>query len=291
LRLVIGWHFFREGADKIVQGDWTSAGFMRVAKGPLTPFYHWLLWDGEGRARLNEEATIEAWQQYLQRVIDHYRFDEKQTEQAQKVFDARRKQLEWFFDGDQKETFGNRKEIEEYFKGLDRVARYKQDPGRMEVASLRGQANQIEMDVNKKLGPWLNTIDSMWSGYERDLNALANEEQAKQGKLPLPLPGRKLLDTKFIDGIIPYFDLIVGIFLILGLFTRVSSIAGAGFLASIIMTQWPWAPGALPTNYQTIEMFALLVLAAVGAGRFAGLDFFLSLLWRRCCPPKTEKKA
>jgi uncharacterized membrane protein YphA (DoxX/SURF4 family) len=284
LRLVIGWHFFREGADKIVQGDWTSEGFMKVAKGPLTPFFHWLLWDGKGQARLDKEATLEAWDQYRQRVVDHFRFDEKQAKQAQETYDARRAQLEWFFSE-------NQDEIDQYFLGLERIARYREDPGRSEVASLRGQADQIEMDLNKKLGPWLASIDTMWSGFERDMNNLATDDQARRGKLALPLPGRKLLDTKFIDWIIPYFDLIVGILLIVGLFTRISAIAGAGFLASIIMTQWPWSPGALPTNYQVIEMVSLLVLAAVGAGRFAGLDFFVDLLWRRCCPPKTEKEA
>ena len=41
LRLVIGWHFYREGADKLIKGDFQSAAFMRVATGPLRP-YPWL---------------------------------------------------------------------------------------------------------------------------------------------------------------------------------------------------------------------------------------------------------
>jgi hypothetical protein len=62
-------------------------------------------------------------------------------------------------------------------------------------------------------------------------------------------------------------------------------------------TQWPGSPGAIDTYYQVIEMFAMLVLAAFGAGRFAGLDFFFEWLWLRCCKrtcgapkqgPKTE---
>jgi uncharacterized membrane protein YphA (DoxX/SURF4 family) len=129
----------------------------------------------------------------------------------------------------------------------------------------------------------------MWQGLEKDLNDLAREEQAGRGVLRLGKPGRHLLDSVFIDQIIPYFDLLVGACLILGLFTRVSALAGAGFLASIVATQWPGAAGALPTYYQVIEMLGMLVLAAFGAGRFAGLDFFLDLLCRRCCPPKTEK--
>jgi uncharacterized membrane protein YphA (DoxX/SURF4 family) len=284
LRLVVGWHFYREGADKIIEGDWTSAGFMRVAKGPLTPVFHWFLYDGQGRARLDEEATLEAWERHLQRVIDHYRFDEPQTERAQQVFEARKGQLEWFFDE-------NRAEIDQYFEGLERVDRYRRERGRAQVSSLRDQIATIEMELYGKLNPWLRSVDKLWTGYQRDLNALATPEQARRGSVSLPAPGQKLLDTKRIDVIIPYFDIVVGACLILGLFTRLSALAAAGFLASIIATQWPGYPGAAPTNYQQIEMVACLVIAATGAGRFAGLDYFLGLLWRRCCPLKQEKKS
>jgi uncharacterized membrane protein YphA (DoxX/SURF4 family) len=69
----------------------------------------------------------------------------------------------------------------------------------------------------------------------------------------------------------------VGVCLILGLFTRLASVVGAGFLLSIMSTQPPWADGVLATvklltAYQGIEFFALLLLAAIGAGTWAGLD-------------------
>ncbi len=289
LRLIIGWHFYREGADKIVAGDWTSAGFMTIATGPLTPVFHWFIYDGQGRARLDEEATLEAWEDYLQRIIAHYGFDQQQTEEAEQIFESRKEQLEWFFDV-------NRDEIRQYFEGLDRIARYRQERGRAEVASLRNQIAAIEVEVYGNLSDWLPTIDRMWSGYERDLNELAHPEQAQRGHLRLPPPGQKILDTKRIDVIIPWFDVIVGALLILGLFTRIAALAAAGFLAAIVATQWPGYPGAAETIYQQIEMFACLVLAATGAGRFAGLDYFVGLFWRRYCPLKNcplkkEKKS
>ncbi len=257
---------------------------MRVAVGPLTPVFHWFLYDGQGRARLDEQATLDAWDLYRQRVVDHYRFDEQQANQAQRVFETRKEQLEWFF-------ATNQGEIDQYFEGLERVAKYKRDRGRAQVTSLNDQIATIEMELYGKLAPWLATIDDIWSGYEQDLNALATPEQARRGRLAIPAPGQKLLDTNTIDVIIPYFDVVVGACLILGLFTRLSALAAAGFLASIIATQWPGYPGAAPTNYQQIEMVACLVIAATGAGRFAGLDYFLGLLWRRCCPLKQEKKS
>ena len=50
-------------------------------------------------------------------------------------------------------------------------------------------------------------------------------------RLRLPRPGRRTLDvdTVLIDRIVPWFDLIVGALLIVGLFTRLAALAGAGF--------------------------------------------------------------
>ena len=79
-----------------------------------------------------------------------------------------------------------------------------------------------------------------------------------------------------INHIIPWFDTIVGALLIIGLFTRLASLAGAVFLASVIAMQPPWIPGTVPTYYQAIEMFALLVIFATCAGRMGGLDYFFS---------------
>jgi uncharacterized membrane protein YphA (DoxX/SURF4 family) len=123
----------------------------------------------------------------------------------------------------------------------------------------------------------------MWVGYSEELNAIANDEQKNAGTLAISKPARRFLDTETINVIIPYFDAIVGALLILGLFTRLAALAGAGFLFSIVLTQWPGAPGALPVYYQAIEMLAMLVLAATAAGRFAGLDFVLHSLFKRCC--------
>jgi hypothetical protein len=47
----------------------------------------------------------------------------------------------------------------------------------------------------------------------------------------------------------------------------------------------------VPATYQFIEMLGMLVLAAVGAGQFAGVDFILGKLWKTCCPPKEGASA
>jgi len=283
LRLAIGWHFYREGADKLVSGNFSSAGFMKIAKGPLTPLFHWFVWDLDGRVRLDRKGTLDAWGQYREQVAAHYGFDQKQAAKATEVLKIRQAQFTSLLDE-------NAEDIAKYFHELDRRDKYRQDPSRTEVASLRDQLATIEMEMTKELNGWLSKIDAMWKGLESDLNALATPEQAGRGHLALGRPGRKIMDTLLIDQIIPTFDLVVGILLILGLFTRITSLAAAGFLAMIVATQWPGAPGAVPAHYQIIEMFGCLVLAAIGAGQFAGLDFLVGCLLRKCCPPKTEKK-
>jgi len=54
------------------------------------------------------------------------------------------------------------------------------------------------------------------------------------------------------------------------------------------LTQWPGTPGAAPIYYQAIEMVAMLVLAAIGAGQFAGLDFVIRNVRTRTRTPKQE---
>jgi uncharacterized membrane protein YphA (DoxX/SURF4 family) len=40
LRVAIGWHFLYEGLSKILQGNWTSSGFLMNTSGFLSGFYH-----------------------------------------------------------------------------------------------------------------------------------------------------------------------------------------------------------------------------------------------------------
>ena len=81
----------------------------------------------------------------------------------------------------------------------------------------------------------------------------------------------------------------VGLCLLVGLFTRLASVAGAFFLLSVMATQPPWVAGANTQffYYQLVEFAALLFLAAVAAGRVAGLDLFLHALWSKCCGKKS----
>lgn len=286
LRLAIGWHFYCEGADKIPDPGWTAAHFFTGSKGPLKPLFEMMVWDGDGRVRLNYDRTesgrptidlqrtIALWDQYRARVEDHYGFDAAQKKEASKCLERWERQLEWYFDT-------NRDDIIQYFQGLDRRAANRKQRALKEVASLRGQAEKIEAELAAAAAPWLKQVDELWSGYDDALNALATPEQRARGRLTIPKPNPGFLNTNLIDRVIPWFDLVVGAMLVLGIGTRLAALAGAVFLFSIVLTQWPGAPGAVPAHYQAIEMFGMLVLAATAAGQFAGLDFVLYRYWLR----------
>jgi uncharacterized membrane protein YphA (DoxX/SURF4 family) len=173
----------------------------------------------------------------------------------------------------------NKPEILAYFRGANRSDGFDRDGPHQSavvqgVSSLRSQTESINAERSRNVREWLTEVDAMWDGVEADINALAVQEQgglsvaidAPQKSWWSPLP--------WINAIVPWFDAIVGGLLILGLFTRLASLAGAIFLVGIIATQPPWVAGAMSTTYQWIEVVGLFVLYACHAGRYAGLDFF-----------------
>jgi uncharacterized membrane protein YphA (DoxX/SURF4 family) len=276
LRVGIGLHFSVEGVNKFIDPKPFSEPFLRGSKGPLTPLFVGFVWDADGLARLDREKTINVWSHYRERTVKRYGLDAKQAEATQR---RREDQLNWHL-----KTAAD--DIDEYRKGLKRRDDYRTQQKRQQVASLRGQLETIGGELTYKRQELLGPINKIWEGYEADLNALVEAKLERNVALTLPKVGRRFMDSITIDVIIRYFDVAVGVCLICGLFTRLASLAGAGFLFSICLSQWPWAPGAMPVWYQLIEMLGMLVLAAIGAGSYAGFDYFLGPLWRKCCPPK-----
>lgn len=83
---------------------------------------------------------------------------------------------------------------------------------------------------------------------------------------------------------------IVGVLLILGLFTRLASLAGIGFILLFYLCNPPFIGYfySIPTegsylivNKNLVELCALAVILVTGSGRFAGLDRILHGLFVR----------
>ena len=82
----------------------------------------------------------------------------------------------------------------------------------------------------------------------------------------------------------------VGVCLILGLFTRLASLAGIGFILMFYLAAPPLIGYfyAIPSegsylivNKNLVELAALVVILLTGSGRFAGLDRIVHGLFRR----------
>lgn len=199
----------------------------------------------------------------------------QQKQSAKQCLRAHQQELdEWLVD--------HQTELIAHFSTAERLNGFQRDgasAGRVaiEVESLRGQVDQIRMERNTNLARWSREVLAIWDSLESQINNLAVDEQRSKSTVqihrPFDQPNSKL---KWVNRIIPWFLTIVGALLVVGLLTRFASIAASLFLVSVILNQPFWIPGSTPTYYQLVEMFALFVLAAAAAGRFAGLDYFLS---------------
>lgn len=285
LRLMIGWHFFKEGAKKFTEPSFTADPFLRQSVGPMSDFYQGMIADPYGFDRLDKDKTAQAWNAYREKVLAAYGADEATLEQAQKLTESYVEQFQGFLDS-------NEEDLEKFHIKFDqwqatKKSRMRYVPHQQDLIKKQG------LELLGMASPWLRTVDRMREEYRRELLELVLGEDTAtvhydgadkpadskiaQGVMPIDDPA----DMPFVNAMVKWTVILVGVFLLLGLFTRFWAIVGAGFLLSVISSQWPGWPGAEPTYYQAVELLALLVLCATAAGRYAGLDFFVHLTMQK----------
>ncbi len=279
LRLNIGWHFFSEGVKHYSDPQWTSEPVLRSAKGPLAPMYQAYLPDFHGFSRLLHQETnpeeshaVQAWvdevqqdwDSYRQKFSSHFGLDEAQQKRALAVMqDYQAKIREWATDNkDALVTHVHewkRKEATRELPASDTPFQKKRVAEKQ--AALAGEANGWQSELKKVERDYENALTSLLDANQRTRPQLSHAAAA---------PIRQ------VDTMMTYGILLIGLLLILGLFTRTAALAGAAFLLSVVMTQPFWVSETQPTFNQFVEMFALLTLATTQVGRWAGLDFFLA---------------
>ena len=289
LRLAIGWHFYQEGTAK-VNDKFSSTPFLAAAKGPFASHFHSMIPDHDGMIRIDAKKMADACKAFGEKIKTEFGLNEDQSKEVDAILTE--------YNAKRKETYDQWKsQIEEYKNGFERLANLQNDPSRSGVESLRRQLDDIEGKWRALGKPILAEIDSTMPEMVQRLNAIATDDQANPKPEKPPAkdangnPIRKQVDFKFdgqgpisvelVDKIIPYFDMSVGILLILGLLTPIASLAAGLFLASVVVSQFPGFPGTSPTYYQAIEMLGCFVLAFADAGRYAGLDFIPWSFWNR----------
>jgi len=289
LRLVIGWHFFKEGAKKFTDRSFTADPFLRQSVGPMANLYQGMIADPYGFERLDKEKTAQAWNDYRERVLAAYDSDEATVEKAQTLTEAYVAQFQDFLDS-------NDEDLEKFHIKFDQWQATKKSPMR-HVPHQQDLIKKQGLELLGMVSPWLRTVERMREEYRRELLELVlgedtatvhfdgagttpKESKIAEGVMPIDDPS----DMPLINAMVKWTVILVGVFLMLGLFTRFWAVVGAGFLMSVISSQWPGWPGAEPTYYQVVELFALLVLCATAAGRYAGLDFFVHMQIQKVLP-------
>ncbi len=334
LRLVVGFHFYKEGVTKLEYG-FDAQNFLKGAKGPFANFFLSMTDDANGRMQLgisetldregetdfkiDNQRTLAVWDDFVEKATNYYAFGspeliaEIETEirdfeklaageddsavlaqtrimelkdqikeirqqpyQVADSLEAHQYELEDWVNA-------NRVAVLAWYRTGTRLNGFERDGDdrdkvAVDVASLRGQVDSIQSDRTKEMTKWKGEVAQIWDSLETQINSIAVGKQIREtGAIPLHRPyAQKNSRHDLVNKVIPWFDVTVGVLLILGLFTRWASLAAAGFLFSVLLTQPFWIPGTTPTYYQAIEMVACLVLFATCAGRFGGLDYFFS---------------
>lgn len=129
-----------------------------------------------------------------------------------------------------------------------------------------------EIEIWRTLQPWPKTVQQIEESFISEAASIASEAGVSEGRTKSALTERSMLG--WIDLAVTYTVLGCGICIFLGLGVRIAGVIAAGFLLSLILTQPPWVPGADLAVFFTwaIELAAFLVLAAIGAGQWAGID-------------------
>jgi uncharacterized membrane protein YphA (DoxX/SURF4 family) len=289
LRMAAGWHFFKEGTKKFYDPKFSSAFLFQSATGPLAGFYRSQIPDRFGYRRLDprtvvgdrnddrqkprDQQVLGDWDRFVERAKRHYGFNSQQQKEADRQLIAAEDSYRWFYGR-------NRPEIDEFFLQVGRLNRDLGQPVNREVEFARKRLGDRESELRGKVAPWLNEISAQYADLELRMYRLADNTQRLNGRLRIEDPGHSQLDE-----VVKYVITGVGVLLLLGLFTRLAAVVGAVFLLTVMGTQPPWAAEASTQffYYQFVEFWALMVLVAFAAGRYAGLDYVLAGLWSRCC--------
>ena len=287
LRLTIGWHFFYEGVWKISNYEkFSTTPFMEMAKGPFAPLYYMMVYDIDGKERLKivtaEDGKTEripgtywtdAWEDQYNKAVKEYQLDEKQAAEAKAIFEQYKVSLANYL-------AMNLDDIRGYFGSLQRFEEQKANGGNNAPYYKKRMWDQ-QQDLRKEVKGWTSEIDALGEEYRMALYNILTPEQ--QGKFA-PLGEGVTLEGTF-NFLMTAALTAIGLCMLLGFCNRLACLGGAVFLLNVVLTQPPWPqiypPMPAVTGHSLIidknfvEMVAMIMLACVPVGRWAGLDYFI----------------
>ena len=267
LRLTIGFHFFKEGLAKLTDDGFRSKYFLLQATGPWSQYFHSLVPDRYGERRLDRARTERNWKRFHDRATKSMKLADDRAQQADQVLADYKNKLRTYLSD-------YRDDIETHWRELERLRQAQQDDT-AELGFRRQWIAQQQYKLQAAAAVWRQGVNQLEREYQNELLLLGGKRAAGVKRLPDPW------QKAWVDHAVTFVVLGVGVLLLLGLFVRLAAVIGGGFLLSVMATQPFWAADANLSYayYQLVELAALFLLFAWGAGRFAGLDFFLSSWW------------
>ena len=307
LRTAIGWHFLYEGVykvntspahrdsfpgrlvtwilpaphdvDKEKEPPFSAEGYLRNATGPFAPYFRALVPDVNGLAKLDRDdhgrpdRLKNGWKAEMERIADHFGFDADQRSKAQEALNRTDAQVDdWFFQLD------NAQRIKKYYRDLRYVLDIERSPDALPYQKTLAYKNRRDVEKARKE---LTTEVDVFGLTLRDawLKLATPEQREASGPYEAPRTSLDWINLTTMWGLT-----LVGLALMLGLFTPLAALAGAAYLLNFYLSMPPW-PGLpvgpqseghyLYVNKNLIEMLACLVLASTPNGLWLGLDALL----------------
>ena len=266
---LVGWV---TGYVKLRQGELASGKHSEVEIPEFVPYAAWFAQIEEDRRDL------------LQRFTNVPGLIDEQRTQAAAVFERRQSQVADYLAGESLD-------MQAYRHELWRLENMQDTPGADAVPFQQQRVAQKLADTTRTPLKWVAAVRQFDDDFADELSGLVTDEQRASPVGPeveSAVADSKSKQLHWMNLAVTGLTISVGLCLLLGLFTRLASAAGALFLLSVMATQPPWVVGAETTvfYYQLVEFAALVLLGAAAAGRVAGLDFFFHHLFHRCCGAK-----
>jgi uncharacterized membrane protein YphA (DoxX/SURF4 family) len=315
LRVAIGWHFLYEGLEKLDSQErggkpFSAETYLRFSTGPFATYFRGMF-DANSLVMLDEARLKIAWNADVEAIGNHFKFDDTQRGAAQDELQKKNEWVKiWFEDPSTTET------RIKYFHELGEVQKVEQDPGALKNRREWASTKRRDLDADRK--GLIKDLETHTTALRDSVTKLATKEQvAASGPYVVSVPtyyvnqglayagmGKpnqlRPSTIELINFTTTWGLIVMGACLMLGLYSRLSALAGAVFLAQIYLSMPPW-PG-LPANplaeghylivsKNLIEMIALLALMCLPTGQWIGLDALLFGWIRRRRERRAEERA
>ena len=284
--LPVDWYTVHEHVLEIASeqegaGRFSALDYLQGSTGPFRGVFHSLVPDPDGLGRLTVKSAHERLEERYSEILNHYRQNgwELSSEQRSALAQTREELKQSIAATLADPRF--RARVEDYTRML---ARIREQQSNTETAFLRERLDEDRRRLATMGTELVSFVDEPVTELAVAIQEIVSVDQMRAGPPP---PVRS--QTALLDGLVKWGLLLVGLCLVLGLFTPVAAVGAAAFLAMFYLAMPPW-PGLpevaadghyLIVDRNLIELFAVLVVAAFPTGRWAGLDFWVARLWSK----------